>query len=368
MKTNSTVGVAEPKTRSQTQSRPKSTSRPKIASRSKTASSSKTASRSKTASLPVTAPVPKIPPVPTSWAGRVPQMKPGIYEDGLPFNQVTYLACKMMLKPNHFDSRKSLFAFSDVVKEAAKETGVKFATKEARKEPLQIREVLFVDTHDFRLYNNAFILRRRIPYEDGFPVGDPEIVFKYRHPDIQSAAETDVRPQIFGAHRVKFKCQALPLKERLGGIRLLFSHNVQFPRSAMGTGLGEDMLMFDNWIKVFPALTKLRKHTGEKIELVSNTIIEEVLQDIGKLDFGEGVTAKCDVGIWRTRGEHRPLIGEFAFQIRFKDRKELALEAMQRAEAFFIALQYAAKDYIALKATKTGVVYQLLGNAPNSHE
>ena len=44
------------------------------------------------------------------------------------------------------------------------------------------------------------------------------------------------------------------------------------------------------------------------------------------------------------------------------------LEAMQRAEKFFIALQYAAKDYISLKATKTGIVYQLLGNAPNSHE
>ena len=41
---------------------------------------------------------------------------------------------------------------------------------------------------------------------------------------------------------------------------------------------------------------------------------------------------------------------------------------MQRAEAFFIALQYAAEDYIALKATKTGIVYRLLGNPPNSHE
>jgi hypothetical protein len=295
-------------------------------------------------------------------------MKQGIYEDGLPFNEVTYLACKMMLKPNHFDSRKSLFAFGDVVEKAAKECGVKFTTKGYRKIPLKIREVLFVDTSDFRLYNNAFILRRRIPYEDGFPVGDPEVVFKWRGQDIQSAAETDVRPQILGPHRVKFKCQALPLKERLGGIRLLYSHNVQFPRSAMGTNTGEDMLSFDTWIKVFPALSHLRKTPGEKIELVSNTIIEEVLQDIGMLDFGQGIKAKCDVGIWRTRGEHRPLIGEFAFQIKFKDRKELALEAMQRAEAFFIALQYAAKDYIALKATKTGIVYQLLGNAPNSHE
>ncbi len=26
--------------------------------------------------------------------------------------------------------------------------------------------------------------------------------------------------------------QALPLKDRLGGVRVLFSHNVQFPRSS----------------------------------------------------------------------------------------------------------------------------------------
>ena len=331
--------------------------RQKTAPRAKTSASSKTAPRTKPA-----------PPVATSWAGRVPQVKPGLYDDGLPIHQIEYLACKMMLKPNHFDSRKSLFAFGKVVDKAAKETGVRFSTKGYDKEPLKIREVLFVDTQDFRLYNNAFILRRRIPYEDGFPIGDPEIVFKFRHQDIQTTAETDVRPQIPGRHRVKFKCQALPLKERLGGIRLLFSHNVQFPRSAMGITTGGDVLSFDNLVKVFPALSRLRKNPGERIELVGNTIIEEVLQDIGMLDFGQGITAKCDVGIWRTRGEHRPLIGEFAFQIRFKDRKELALEAMQRAEAFFIALQYAAKDYIALRATKTGIVYNLLGNPPNSPE
>ena len=103
--------------------------------------------------------------------------------------------------------------------------------------------------------------------------------------------------------------------------------------------------------------------------MVNNTIIEEVLQDIGSLHFGsEGLKAKTNVAIWRTRGEHRPLIGEFAYQIRFGDRKLLTLDAMQRAERFFLALQYAAKDWIALNATKTGVVYRLLGNAPTAQE
>jgi hypothetical protein len=86
------------------------------------------------------------------------------------------------------------------------------------------------------------------------------------------------------------------------------------------------------------------------------------------LDFGEGITCKTNVAIWRTRGEHRPLIGEFAFQFRFKDRALLGKEALRRAEAFFVDLQYAAEDYILLNTTKTATVYRLLGNPPKSHE
>ncbi len=300
-----------------------------------------------------------------SWAGRVPQIKQGTYADGLPFDELHYLCCKLVLKPNRFTSRESLFEFGDVLRTPAEEHGVVFKTKKFHGVPLQIREVLFVDTADFRLYNNAFILRRRIPYTDGFPSGDPEIVFKFRHSDVQQAAETDVRPQIRGTHRVKFKCQALPLKDRLGGIRLLFSHNVQFPRSQMGDG---GVMSMDAMTRIFPVLERLRKEPGENITLVSDTIIEEVLQDIGELDFGEGMRATTNVSLWRTRGEHRPLIGEFSFQIRFENRKDLARAALQRAEAFFVALQFAASDWISLNATKTGVVYRLHGNPPKAHE
>ena len=301
----------------------------------------------------------------TSWAGRVPYLKPGRYADGMPLHEVEYLACKLILKPNRFRSRKNLFDFAKVLRAAAEKCGVKFSTEDFEDAPLKIREVLFMDTKDLRLYNNAFILRRRIPYMDGFPSGEPEIVFKYRHPDIQKAAETDVRPEIVGNYRVKFKCQVLPLKDQLGGIRMLFSHNVQFPRSHVGTN---DVLQFKAIANIFPALNVLQNSPEEEFELVNSTIIEEVLQDIGSIDFGSGLKATTNVAIWRTRGEHRPLIGEFAYQIRFGDRKLLTLDAMQRAERFFLALQYAAKDWIALNATKTGIVYRLLGNAPTAHE
>ena len=312
-------------------------------------------------------PMQKKEPVTPSWVGRVPHLKPGVYSDGLPIHSPEYICCKLILRPNKFVSRESFFDFGKVFKEPAKEHGVKYSVAGFDSQPVKIREVLFIDTDDFRLYNNAFILRRRIPYKDGFPIGDPEIVFKFRHPDLQVAAETDVRPHILGDHRVKFKVQAMPLKEKLGGIRMLFSHNVQFLRSAIGMGK-ENVSDMDQLVDLLPALAKVRKEPKEKINLVSNTIVEEVLQDIGVLDFGDGLTCKANVAIWRTRGEHRPLIGEFAYQFRFQDRTKLSPDALRRTEAFFIGLQYAAEEYIALNATKTATVYRLLGNPPKAHE
>jgi hypothetical protein len=100
----------------------------------------------------------------TKWAGRVPHLKQGTYADGMPLHQVEYLACKLILKPNRFTSRQSLFKFVKVLRAPADQCGVHFSTVGYENAPLKIREVLFVDTTDFRLYNNAFILRRRIPY------------------------------------------------------------------------------------------------------------------------------------------------------------------------------------------------------------
>lgn len=296
---------------------------------------------------------------------QVPELKPGRYADGLPLHRVKYLQCKLILKPNGFVSRKSFFDFAKVLRRAAAEQQVEFSTGSFADAPLKIREVIFVDTRDSRFYRKSFILRRRIPYWEGFPVGDPEIVFKFRHSDAQRAAETDVRPQILGDYRIKFKCEVLPLKDRLGGMRLLFSHNVQFPRSHAHE---DNSMSMETLMRVFPVLAGLRETPDEKVEVVSNMIVEEVLQDIGIVNFGDGMEAKANVALWRARGDHRPLIGEFAFQFKFNRREDLREAAITKAKEFFLSLQYAAADWIALGATKTGVVYRLLGNSPNANE
>ena len=286
------------------------------------------------------------------------------YADGTPLDNITYLEAKLILKPDRFTSVEAFRDFGKQVQKVAKKTGVGFISDpEAGRRP-QIREITFGDTFDFRLYNNAFILRRRISYVDGFPVGDPEIVFKYRHPDEQKAAAMDVRPNIAGKYRIKFKAEALPLKDRVGGYRILYSHNCQFGRSQIHEGERS----MGTLARVFPGLAALKKSDDEKISLVNGGIVEEVLLPLGQLDFGKGLVGKCDIGLWRTRGEHNSLVGEFAFQVQFNRREDVAEKQKKLAAQFYVSLQLEVKDWLALGVTKTAMVYRLNGNAPQSHE
>jgi hypothetical protein len=296
---------------------------------------------------------------------RMPDLQPGAYSDGHPLDEVHYLECKIILKGDRFTSVENFHDFSKIVRRTAEASEVKCATEEFKGLRPQIREVLFLDTQDFRLYNNAFILRRRLDYVDGFAVGDPEIVFKFRHPDLQKAAEMNVRPNLVDEYRIKFKAEALPLKDQIGSFRLLYSHNAQFPLSRVHEA---DRTSMKTLARIFPVLETIKASDTDKVELVNATAVEEVLLDIGMLDFGKGITAKANVAVWRTRGDQKQLLGEFAYQCRFKRREEVHEIARKRCEQFFCLLQENAEDWISLGTTKTGAVYRLKGNPPQSHE
>ncbi len=300
--------------------------------------------------------------------GVLPRMsnpKTASYSDGHPLDEVHYLECKLILKPDRFIAPPSFHDYAKIVRRAAEETDVDFSTSGFKNLKPKIREVVFLDTRDFALYNHAFILRRRITYEDGFPIGEPEVVFKFRHPDFETAAELDVRPNIRGEYRIKFKAEALPLKNKLGGYRMLFSHNVEF---GLNQARGVDSASLATLVNLFPLLATLKKSGAQKIELVNHEIVEEVLQDLGELDFGKGVTAKCNAALWRQRGDHKLLVGEFSYECKFKRENELHEKAMERCQRFFVALQQIGREWVSLGTTKTGIVYRLKGNPPQAHE
>ena len=294
-----------------------------------------------------------------------PAHKKRRYSDGHPLDHVQYVESKLILKGDRFTSVDSFDEFARLVKRTAKQADVDFSRKAFKVAKPRIREVLFLDTPDFRLYNNAFILRKRTDYVDGFAVGDPEIVFKFRHPDLQKAADIDIRPHIAGSHRIKFKAEALPLKGEIGGVRTLYSHNAQFPMSHVHAA---DREALSTLMRLLPPLHAIKAKGNEKVELVNHTAVEEVLLDVGMLDFGKGIEAKANVAVWRTRGDEKQLVGEFAYQCKFEREDERHAVAMKRAEQFFILLQETARDWLSLGTTKTGTVYRLKGNPPTAHE
>ncbi len=54
------------------------------------------------------------------------------------------------------------------------------------------------------------------------------------------------------------------------------------------------------------------------MKLVNNMPVEEVLVNAGTLDFGKDLAAKATIALWRDRATETPLIGEFAFQLKFE--------------------------------------------------
>jgi hypothetical protein len=288
------------------------------------------------------------------------------YADGQPQDVVQFFDAKLILKPDFFATVRGFKMFSDLVAEAVSRVKkVSYQEFDLKRQRPRLREVMFVDTADFRLYNNSFILRRRTEYQDGFPIGDPEVVFKFRNPDREKVAEMDVRPKIAGPYRTKLKAEALPLKDEVGGYRVLYSHNSIFPISSVHRG---DRTNLKTIATVFPPLAGLIGASEEHVSLVNSTLVEEVLMDLGTITLGKGFDAKANISLWRSLGDHHVMCGEFAFQTKFASGPDVNREYRSRAEELFIKLQQSATGWLLLGTTKTGLVYRLKGNPPQAHE
>jgi hypothetical protein len=273
------------------------------------------------------------------------------YSDGHPLDEVHYREFKILLKPDHFTQAHQFKEFGKLLHHATSELDVALYTDRVLSQQNQVREVVFYDTHHFDLYNQAFILRKRTLYENGFASGAPELALKFRHGDLDTAAAVDVRPHAPGASRIKFKEEILPLTDHLGGARSLYSHNVVLTLTHETIDPSVKHIA-----QTFPCLQQVDLQ-GRTLALVNDVAVEEVLHDLGELHFGHGVQGNANVAVWRRRADQKPLIGEFAFQCKFKRADELHDKASKHADKFFLGLQHAVRDWVQLGTTKTRVVY-----------
>ncbi len=280
-----------------------------------------------------------------------------------PKDEIHYREYKIILQAQRFQTAQAFKDFWKIVLSTAKKFDVKVDESPSAFDN-HVREVLFYDTEDFALYNNHFIVRLRTFYKDGWSVGVPELTVKFRHPDFKTAAAVDVKPATpGGAARIKFKEELLPLKESLGGIRSMFSHNcvLAMPRE------GLDIVASD-LTSAFPGLMPAIADSAAKVILVNDFAVEEVQVDVGELHFGGGLKGKTSISVWRDRKHERPLCGEFAFQCRFENANDLHKSNLERAEKFYKTLQLDAFEWVSLGTTKTAIVYHLGPRASTNRE
>lgn len=264
---------------------------------------------------------------------------------------IHYREYKILLRPEQFYAPKRFEDYWGELKTIAKKMGVGVTTNDDAFQRM-VREVLFYDTPDFDLYRNSFILRKRTFYDNGWPRPEHELAVKYRNPDREKAVGVDMVPRLVGDVEIKFKEELLPLKDRVGEMRSLYSHNCILisPNVILSQGL-------KNIAATFPAMACLDVDGDCQIDLVNNMAVEEIQVDPGHFDFGHGYEAKATIAIWRNRASETSLVGEFAFQAKFHHYDEIHHKAKSLSEDFFRAVQTHAPEWVQLGTTKTAMVY-----------
>ncbi len=271
----------------------------------------------------------------------------------LPRDVVHYREYKILLQPDRFSSKSGFLDFWHAVAQTIKRLDIK-VDLDRHAFDSQVREVLFYDTPKFHLYNNHFILRKRTFYDQGWPRQDHELTFKYRGPDLANAAAVDVRPQLGGHDVVKFKEELLPERDRLGGMRSMYSHGcvLTSPKIVLDQGI-------EHIRRAFPTLNRIAISPDTRMALVNNVAVEEVQNTIGTIHFGHHFRGKATIAIWRDRAMEKSLAGEFAFQCKFDELEEVSRSAVLLSEDFYKQVQLDCAEWIKLGTTKTAMVYGL---------
>ena len=266
---------------------------------------------------------------------------------------VHYREYKILLQPDRFTGKRGFLEFWEDANKTIKKLGLKVDTDRHAFDS-QVREVLFYDTPQFDLYNHHFILRKRTFYDQGWPRPGHELTFKYRDPDLKAAAAVDVRPQLGGHDEIKFKEELLLERDRLGGMRNVYSHGCVLTSPAIELDRG-----IEDITRAFPTLKGIDISPRTKLELVNNVAVEEVQNTLGVIHFHHHFKGKVTVAIWRSRALEKSLSGEFAFQCKFDRLQEVSKEALELSEEFYKKVQLDCAEWIKLGTTKTAMVYGL---------
>jgi hypothetical protein len=273
-------------------------------------------------------------------------------------DRIQFREFKILLRAERFADPESFHDFWKIVKHAAKTLGIETAKNDKAREH-RIREVMFFDTPDYRLYNNNFILRARRFYRNGWLAKQHRLALKFRHPDRGAATAVNLHPAIGAEYKIRFKEELLAQRGVVGGMRAIYSHAcvLESPSEVLNERVRDIA-------SVFPVLQEaIGLSPRAPLDVVNNIFIEEVFEEIGRIGFSDKTWAEATVAIWRNRHTEVPLVGEFAYQLEFDSLDKLHKKPRELSEDLYKALQHEAGDWVHMGNTKTALVYRL-GNSP----
>lgn len=273
------------------------------------------------------------------------------------YDPLQYREYKLLLRAERFVHSQQFHKFWKITRRVAKSLGIPIY-KRGKPMETHLREVLFFDTPKFRLYNNGFILRRRTFYRGGLPQPEHELTLKFRGPELATVAAVDVRPLLPCINVVKFKEEVLLPSGRIGGMRIIYSHGCEL--DTPNTVLTQS---FESICQVFPALLRTGAKARTALSVVHGLAIEEVLMNLGEIDFGGKMGAKATLAIWRNRTTQELIVGEYGFQLKFRSPEDFRGKPKELSEEFYLGLQHQAAEWIQLGTTKTAMIYRM-GKVP----
>jgi hypothetical protein len=275
---------------------------------------------------------------------------------------VRYAEFKLLLKPDELRHIVDAYALWTHVYRAVDRSGVRFVPI-LGDPPIRARDVMFYDTPHFDLYENHFILRRRTHYRDGWTRSHDELTFKFRHADVERVRAVDVRPGIEAEARVKLKREVLPLPDKIGGSRRIYTRNC-----VMVLPSAERAVDVDTLVGLFPALRAIRTGRRPHVALVNQVTVNETLSEFGALDFGHGLAGTVSLALWRDTDTSAAIVSELGFQLKFDRLDEQAEARLEPVEAFFRSVQHHIARWVLLGTTKTNLVYRRRGQEVSNRE
>ena len=275
---------------------------------------------------------------------------------------VRFAEFKLLLKPDELRHIVDAYALWTHVYRAVDRSGIRFVPTPGDP-PIRARDVMFYDTSHFDLYENHFILRRRTHYRDGWTKSHDELTFKFRHPDVERVRAVDVRPGLEAPTRIKFKREILPLADRIGGSRHIYTRNC-----VMVLPQADRAVDVDTLVGLFPALRAVHTVRRPHVALVNQVTVNETLSEFGVLDFGHGLAGTVSLAVWRDTETSAPVVSELSFQLKFARLDEQTEARLEPIESFFRSVQHQIARWLFLGTTKTNLVYRRQGRKVQNRE